>query len=476
MKKKDDINENSIDDLIHYGEDDFEEDDFVTLPDEFTDNDDFEEYTPEEEDNVEYDEPNEEEASFAELDKVFDNSEFEEYNEYDDGIHFTKKGVLTGIIIGVVFVLAFVAVDKNIIGNYKNNFSNNVSKVFKTNKVVKNQLPDPTDEPEEKYKTEIAGSKIISFEGAGEAEFVPYRNGVVCAKMNYMSFIDESGTVVWETDTAIVDPILKSEGGYILLAENGRNKICLYADNKLLYDIDDNDAITAAELSSNGDVVVVTSKPSYRGGVSVYNKEGTQIYSWSSGSEAVICADISYSRCIAVTLLNSTTDTVKSEVLLFDVNNEESSAVAELEDTVVYELDFTGGMLNVFGDNRLMGINESGKIIYDTTFENGQLIHSAVDNKGNKLLSFDDGNAPTVCCYNKKGVIKDTVVLGSTAECIDVNGKYVLYTMGRDVYFGKYGSSLTKYTAAMDIKKLVTATDKSFVIVYSNSIEYVTVA
>lgn len=474
MKKKDDINENSIDDLIHYDEDDFEED-FVSLPDDFTDNDISKEYTTEEEYIDEYNSEDDEEASFAELSEIFDNPDFEEYNEDDGGIHLTKKGVLTGIVIGVVFVLAFVAVDKNIIGNYKNNFSNNISKVFKTNKVVKNQIPEPTAEPIEKYKTDIAGSKIISLEGANEAEFVPYRGGIVCAKMNYMSFIDETGTVAWETDTAIVNPILKSDGGYILLAENGRNKICLYSDNELLYDIDDANTITAAELSSNGDVIVVTSNPPYRGGVSVYNKEGRQIYSWSSGADAVICADISYSRRIAVTLLNST-DTLKSTVLLFNVNDTESYAKAEIEDTVVYELDFTGGMLNVFGDNRLMGISESGKIIFDTGFENGQLVHSAVDNKGNKLLSFDDGNAPLVNYYNKKGVIKDTVMLGGTAECIDVNGKYMLYGTDRDIYFGKQGSPPTKYTAAMDIKKLVIATDKTFAIVYSNSIEYVTVA
>ena len=51
--------------------------------------------------------------------------------------------------------------------------------------------------------------------------------------MNHMSYIDGTGTVVWEIDTAIVDPILKVDGNYILIAEKGRNKICLYIDNKL---------------------------------------------------------------------------------------------------------------------------------------------------------------------------------------------------------------------------------------------------
>lgn len=86
------------------------------------------------------------------------------------------------MIIGIIVVIAFIMIDTGIIGNYKNNFSNNISKVFKTSKTDKNQLPDPTQKPDEQYNTEIKSNEIVSFEGANETEFVPYKNGVVCAK------------------------------------------------------------------------------------------------------------------------------------------------------------------------------------------------------------------------------------------------------------------------------------------------------
>ena len=87
-------------------------------------------------------------------------------------------------------------IDTGIIGNYKNNFSNNISKVFKTSKTDKNQLPDPTQKPDEQYNTEIkVKMKLFLLRGANETEFVPYKNGVVCAKMNHMSYIDGTGTV-----------------------------------------------------------------------------------------------------------------------------------------------------------------------------------------------------------------------------------------------------------------------------------------
>ena len=63
------------------------------------------------------------------------------------------------------------------------------------------------------------------------------------------SYIDGTGAVVWEIDTAIVDPILKVDGNYILIAEKGRNKICLYIDNKLQYDVDDPDTVMSVRYN-----------------------------------------------------------------------------------------------------------------------------------------------------------------------------------------------------------------------------------
>ena len=114
--------------------------------------------------------------------------------------------------------------------------------MFKTSKTDKNQLPDPTQKPDEQYNTEIKSNEIVSFEGANETEFVPYKNGVVCAKMNHMSYIDGTGTVVWEIDTAIVDPILKVDGNYILIETAVEIEGDFYEedDYRVIVDIDGN--------------------------------------------------------------------------------------------------------------------------------------------------------------------------------------------------------------------------------------------
>lgn len=479
MKKKNNgmINEDAINDLIHYAED---EDNTPEISDVTEES---ETETPAASGDASAEDTPVSGDNEPEQDDDYDN--YNDYNDYDDGDEklifekgkgSTKLGVIIGIAVGLAAVIAFITVDTGIIGNYKKNFSQNFSHIFANFKPEKKSVPRETLKPTEQYNTKIKSNKTMSLEGAGSTEFAPYRGGVVCAKMNHMSFMDSGGNVVWETDTAIVDPILRAEGNYILLAENGRNKICLYNDSRLVYDTDDPDTITAAQLSSNGDVVIVTNKPSYKGGISVYNKTGAQIFSWSSGSDKVICADISAaSRRVAAATLNTDT-AVKTIIQLFDVNETESLAKVEMENTVVFDVQFAGKTLNAFGDNRIAGISSSGKIIYDNVFEDGQLSHSIADSDGNKLLVLDENNVPTVNLYSPRGSLKDSVTLTGIADFIDISGRNIIYNTGRDIYFGDiYAKVKNKYTATMDIKKLLILSESSFVIVYSNSIEFVTV-
>lgn len=387
----------------------------------------------------------------------------------------TGLGILIGTTVGIILIIAFIAIDSGVIGRYKDNFANNFSRVFANFKSDKVEYA-PTIPPDTRYDTNIKNSMIISFDGANNTEFMPYRGGFVCAKMNYLSFMDETGETLWEMDTAIVDPILKTAGNYILLAENNRNKICLYDGKKLLYDTDDPDTIMAANVSSNGDVVVVTDKSSYKGGISVYNKSGACIFSWASGRDKVISADISASsRRVAVSLLNTDTS-AKSSLLLFDVNQPESFAKIDAADTVIFDMKFAGDTLNAFGDNRVLGISSSGKIKFDHSFSEVQLTHSAIDSGGNKIFSFDDGNIPMINVFNSADTLKGSVTLTGVTDFIDINGKKILYNSGRDVYFGNVNTkAMLKYTAAMDIKKLFIISKNCFIIVYSNSLELVTV-
>lgn len=391
----------------------------------------------------------------------------------------SKRRIITGTLILMVIVVLLVTVDTGFIGAYKRNVSKNVTIILNFFGIdIHRSDTSVSDNAKntQKYKTSVKNTVTVPMEAAGQSEFIGFKGNIVSAHTNYMSLIGSDGSTIWENTTTIVNPMLKTAGNYLLLAEKGGRKICLYNDSKLVYEIDTEDNILNCSVSSNGDVVAVTDKASYKGAAVVFNREGKQIFAWSSGSDNIISADISpTSRRVAVSLLN-TDDKVRSAVQLFNINEEESYAQVIFEDTIIFDTEFNGDTLSVFGDNCIAGIYAQGELIYDKRFDDVEFVHYGTDEEGNKILLFDNTNIPLINVYNQNASLKHQLSPEELPDFVDIWGKYIVYNSGRNIIYGKAGKSrLEKYTASMDIKNLMLIDDNTLVIVYSNNIEIVKV-
>lgn len=411
-----------------------------------------------------------------------------------------KLSVLLSIAIPVMIlmlVLRFIVLsDSDIAKNYKKNLSENITALM--NNIWIKSTPDngvelignseldynATNADEEtenqknkvsEYNTDVRSSVIIPFANAvGAADFVQYKSGVVCAGANSISYIKKDGKEQWKRDTTITDPIVKAEGAYIALAERGGKRLCLYDDDELLYDISVNESIRYMEMNNDGDVVIVTDKTAYKGAVAVYNKNGENIFAWSSGKDTITAADISDgSRSVAVALVN-TDNAVYTTLSLFNVKKEDSYAKLVCENTLIFEVQYSGSTLCAFGDNSMIGMDTDGDIVYDKRFDNVELSHCAMDTNGNKVMAFEHNNFPTMNIYNKNGSLKYTMTSDTMPQYIDTKSYNVIYNNNRDIILGKPDTKKPyKYTAAMDIRGLVMIDPSSFLIIYSNSIEMV---
>ena len=419
------------------------------------------------------------------------------------GRRIIKYAVIAAAIFAVMCV--FSMIDTGVIGTYKRNFATNVSGIMRNMGInLTPKAPKGTDEPlndlsaisedsvsedskteqtkvkatpkpeEREYNTDVDFSNIVPFETASESKFAVYKKGIVCAKSNYICYINSSGKIEWEMNTSVIDPILKAEGDYILIAQKNGTKMCLYEDKKLLYDINTDANILSCGLSMNGDAAVVVNRQSYRGAFSVYNKSGDEIYSWSSGSHLVLCAVISKgSRRVAASLLN-TDGKVKSTVMLFNINKEDSYASADFEDTILFNIKFVDETVNAFGDNSMIGMDTSGKVLFDKRFDDVEVTNYAIDDKGTKIMVFSSENIPMMSIYNSAGALKYTVTTQTQSDYADIDSYNLIYNDNRDIFLGKPNSRrVSKYTASMDIKDLVLIDSRTFVIVYFNSLEFV---
>ena len=468
------------------------------------------EYTAEDESehaaeaDTEYAAADTEHTAEADTEYISEDEDFDYYYEHEDEdsddtglVTPMLKPILKKLIPFLIFLLLLIwatTTDNFIVRNYRENFTKNVNSItdnlgidtgdsdekrteddgggvvkYKETKPVDDENADKTE-----YRTAIESDVMITFEGASDAQFVKYKDGVVCASSNYLCFINKDGTVAWEKNVAVTDPILRTEGEYFMVAQRGGNRFAMYRGSEAVFEKTADNNILTGNVSANGDVVLVTDKTGYKGAIEVYNRRGDKAFAWSSGGAAIVSADISAkSRRVAAALLN-TDNTVRSAVYLFDIKQSDSYARREFSDSLVYKVDFKGNDLNVFADNALIGMKHSGREIYRIDFGDSDVTRTSLSDEGDKLVLFTGTNIPMINIYNKRGNLKNTISSLKVPDFAYINNDNVVYNTDREIIMGKTNISIPyKYTAIMDIKGIVPVDDKSFLVIYSNSISMV---
>lgn len=403
--------------------------------------------------------------------------------------------------IGVLVSALSVASTLDFVKDYKNNFRRNLAHIMPAlfleeisdeeiandqrvvsgddGNIIVNRVNKEVDfgsgkETENKYVFDVKRSVLVPFEGAAEGSFDTYDKGIVCGRANSLSYINKNGEIEWEIETPISSPIVKCEGNYILVAENGGNKFLLYNGVECLFETTSSSKIISANVSSNGDVVLVVDKSGYKGGVNVYNRYGKEVFVWSSGQNDVLCADISSAtRRVAVGLVN-TDDTVYSIIRTFDITKEESTSAVRFDDTIIFDIGYYGDTITGYGDNAMICMTSSGRVIADRRYNKVNIAHYAHDDDGNKAILFDSDNLPILQTYNKKGSIKHELTTEELSSSLAIKDNSVIYNSGRDILLRKGSASTIRlYTATMDIQNLYLIDSNTFAVVHSNSLEIV---
>ena len=413
---------------------------------------------------------------------IFEDLE-EEPDEYEEDESSMFKVGITILVIILLCVAGTIVyqTDDGWIGEYKKNFSANMRAIdqklhiSETIDVIRGEEPETAGAAATPKPLDLGiqkETKMLPFENAAASQYSVTPQGIAVAKANYLVIYDKKGQIVWETTTSVVEPILKAEGDYIMLAEVGGRKICMYSGKKMLYAIETESNIQTADVSSNGDVAAVTKKEYYKGALEVFNREGNRIFSWSSGTDYIVSADISgTSRRVAAALIN-TDARVYSKLMLFDINEPESYYSQDFEGTALYNLEFVNETVNVAADNRISGISGRGKVLWDTVYNDAKFMRYACDAKGNKLVQLDENNIPQLVIYSRGGDEKEKLNAEEAPDFIDIQDSTILYNNSRITVFGRPGR-LEKYAASMDIRGLKIIDKNNYLIVYNNSIEFV---
>lgn len=415
------------------------------------------------------------------------------------GVWYALKPLWVSLIVCAVIVggVKFYLTDSGPIGIYKRNFSYNFSllmRVFgiditpdedvelplvgnaESDTILSKISFSTTAYAEDNTVTYSDGARkkaTVPFPGAGLAQYRPYDGGVVCAKANYICFVNDKGETEWEHSTTVSEPILSVSGKYTALASSGSTQLSLYKKGKLLYTIDAPAAIKTCSVSKKGDIAVVTEKTAYKGAVSVYNVNGEEVFSWVSGVNYITSATVTANRRVAISLV-STEDTLTSYVMLFDIFSPDPINGAEFSDTLVYNTTALKNTVYAYGDNSVAAVNSKGEAVYNLRFDDMAISHSVSDRNGWRVVSFTDNYVPYFNVYSPGGSLRYSVSGETSPDYVSLYKSTILYNTGRDVICGRANAEVkTRYTASMTVQNLVMLTENTYMIAYENSIEFI---
>lgn len=331
--------------------------------------------------------------------------------------------------------------------------------------------PIPTPKPE---KTSLVSSVPVALENAATAQYVRYKSNVLCAAQTTLSAYNTDGTISWQVPIHAADPILKTAGNYILIAEKGGTLVELYNGKNQVFSTNTSDEIEMAALSSRGDVVLVTKKLYYKGSVVVYNKKGEEVYRWNSGSYTILDASISPTdRRLAVSLLN-TDEGADSRIHLFRLDEKESYKTIDIKDAIAFDVEFYREVLNVYTDTKILGISTGGNISWEYPFEGRTLMRYTAEADGKKLCVFDNNNTLELIILSAGGRVRSNIKSDAQPDFVDLCGSYLAYNSGRNLIFSNgSGRSKATYTCTRDIQKAYIFDSSHVLLVYSSSLEFV---
>ncbi len=401
--------------------------------------------------------------------------------------HKQGSGLFLFAVITVFCIFALLGLSdngKDFISNYFENAGNNIENIKNT--VFNKSAPSASVQPDaENGNTSApqnsgipASNKVVNvpFENADSMKYAVYKNDLICTnKISLMAF-DKHGKSKWAVAVSYSKPILKTSGNYILMADKGGKLISVFIGDKMLYTVNTDDIINYASISSKGDVIVITEKALYNSCVLVYNKEGEVIFSRNIGSSEVIAVDMSPSRRIAAALLN-TDENISSEIQMWDITSEGYSENIILEDTIAFELNFSGEMLSAVSDSGIYGINQKCKNTWTVKPNSAvdKLISTRADSSGNRISVFDNNADSYIKIYDSHGRLRKEFSSDIIPDFAAVHSSVIAYNNERRVFFGSYTKPMNTYDSAGNISEGILIDSGALVLVHPSSLEFINI-
>lgn len=255
---------------------------------------------------------------------------------------------------------------------------------------------------------------------------------------NYPVIADDAHVYVYNEDGTVKNtfvhnlrsPIVKVTDKRMLVFDNGGKTFKVYSRNDEIYSKTVEENILYAVLGDNGYVAIVTQTEKYPACLTVYDKNGSEIYRWSSGQRIMdISFDNSGDGCYisTFTAVNGQLQSVIHHIK-FNSSDEKMTSKA-LDSLVVDTLENNNGDIWAVGTEKFYKLDKNGEILLEYEYTDDLVSYYLNEYSAAVVVNGTQKNSASVVIFDsdsEKDEPATATVLHGSPKRLAASGRKVL--------------------------------------------------
>lgn len=206
------------------------------------------------------------------------------------------------------------------------------------------------------------GSYPVDLSGSDARRLEQVDNYTVVLTDGYLTYLNASGAEVTRYDCAYATPLMRTEGKYVLMAEQGARRLQLTTRNKIELEMETEQKIRSVALNAHGQVAVLTDGPQgYAVQIIVYDKSGKTLYTRNSNRTVTDVALSPDGTTISTVSVEAVDGTLNTRLEVFSLSSDASAAQCtyQVDGALMYRAAY-------LSDGTLVAVGEQSAVLMNT--------------------------------------------------------------------------------------------------------------
>ena len=293
-----------------------------------------------------------------------------------------------------------------------------------------------------------------------------FNNNILEQNENTLTFYNKNGSEETSLTIKVVNPIVHTNGRYLVIAENGGQKAYLISDKNIVWEKDIEGSISNVYVNKSGYVGISLTDTTYKSIINLYNSDGNELFKiYRSNTYVMDFAISSDDKNLAFAEIDSTGAIVKSFIKVVDIDTaikDSSNAIVyqseAFSDSIVINIDYTRNNVLSCVYNDHIDVITNNSIREVTNFSNSNIIFADLNNKIIQIEKKADSLFNTT--YELQIIDTQTFetlyyYLEKEPTSVDVFDNIIAINFGREALFINNNAWLIKnYTSYQEIQNI----------------------